>query len=59
MTQMSSNYRELLNLVELLEEAMASGALEGAEVFLFPDNTTAEYVFLKETHHQKHCSIWY
>ena len=29
-TQMSSNYRELLNLVELLEEAVTSGVLEGS-----------------------------
>ena len=46
-THMSSNYRELLNLVELLEEAMMTGVLEGAEVFLFTDNTTAEYAFYK------------
>ena len=45
---MSSNYKELLNLVELLEEAVNSGVLEGVEVFLFTDNITAKYAFLKE-----------
>ena len=45
----SSNYRELLNLVESLEAQVASGRLRGAEVFLFTDNSTAEAVFWKGT----------
>ena len=46
MTQMSS-YRELLNLVEMLKEAVTAGVLERAEFFLFTDNTTAEYAYYK------------
>jgi hypothetical protein len=49
----SSNYRELLNLVESLEAQVASGRLQGAEVFLFTDNSTAEAVFWKGTSHSK------
>lgn len=43
----SSNYRELLNLIEGLELQVREGLLDGAEVFLFTDNTTAEAVFYK------------
>jgi hypothetical protein len=43
----SSNYRELLNLVVRLEELVKDGTLQGAEVFLFTDNSTAEAVYYK------------
>jgi hypothetical protein len=43
----SSNYRELLNLVIRLEELVKDGTLKGAEVFIFTDNSTAESVFYK------------
>ena len=43
----SSNYRELRNLVETLEMSGASGELNGKEVFLFMDNSTAEAVAAK------------
>jgi hypothetical protein len=43
----SSNYRELLNLVVRLEELVEDGTLKGAEVFLFTDNSTAEAVYYK------------
>ena len=43
----SSNYRELRNLVELVEEAVRDGSLDNTELFLFTDNTTAEYAFYK------------
>lgn len=43
----SSNYRELLNLVETLEIQVREGKLYEAEVFLFTDNSTAEGVFYK------------
>jgi len=43
----SSNYRELRNLVETIEEGVASGSLDGAELFLFTDNTVAEAAFYK------------
>jgi hypothetical protein len=46
-SEASSNYRELLNLVESLEAQVADGRLRGAEVFLFTDNSTAEAVFYK------------
>ncbi len=46
-SEASSNYRELLNLVESLEAQVASGVIRGAEVFLFTDNSTAEAVFFK------------
>ena len=43
----SSNYRELRNLVESLEKSGLSGQLDGREVFLFTDNSTAEAVAAK------------
>jgi hypothetical protein len=46
-SEASSNYRELLNLVESLEAQVADGRLKGAEVFLFTDNSTAEAVYYK------------
>ena len=38
----SSNYRELLNLVESMEEIEENDEMEGAEIFLFTGNTVAE-----------------
>jgi hypothetical protein len=43
----SSNYRELKNLVDGLEELVRSGRVKDAEVFLFTDNSTAEAVFYR------------
>ncbi len=43
----SSNFRELGNLVNSLEHYVSEGVLEGCEVFLFTDNSTAESVFYK------------
>lgn len=43
----SSNYRELRNLVEVLEEGVASKVLLGSEIFLFTDNSTAESAFYR------------
>jgi hypothetical protein len=43
----SSNYRELCNLVETIEEGVANETLKGAELFLFTDNTVAEAAFYK------------
>ena len=45
----SSNYRELINLVESIEERINEGGLEGSEIFLFTDNSTAEAAFYKGT----------
>ena len=46
-TEISSIYRELLNLVESLKKTRRSGVLDWVEVSLFTDNTTSEYVFYK------------
>ncbi len=43
----SSNYRELANLVETLEEGVRSDRLANSEVWIFTDNSTAESVFWK------------
>jgi hypothetical protein len=46
-SERSSNYRELFNLVCRLEELVEEGSLGGSEVFLFTDNSTAESVYYK------------
>ena len=43
----SSNYRELKNLIDGLEQQIKAGRIVGAEVFLFTDNSTAEAVYFK------------
>jgi len=43
----SSNYRELENLVTSIENLTADGTLVGAEVYVFTDNFTAESAFYK------------
>ena len=43
----TSNYRELKNLVKSLERSGHAGELDGKEVFLFTDNSTAEAVVYK------------
>ena len=40
----SSNYRELNNLVETVEEEAMEGRMEGGELWIFTDNSTAESV---------------
>lgn len=47
----SSNYRELMNLVESLEARAVAGEdhVRGTEIFLFTDNSTAEAAFYKGT----------
>lgn len=49
MEERSSNYRELRNLVEVLESAFEEGMLQDREIFMFTDNTTAEAAFFKGT----------
>jgi hypothetical protein len=49
----SSNWRELNNLVEALERIVKEYALEGSEIFIFTDNTTAEAAFWKGTSKSK------
>ena len=43
----SSNYRELRNLTETLEEMGIKGDLQGREVFLFTDNMVSEAIVAK------------
>jgi hypothetical protein len=43
----SSNYRELRNLVETVEEEAAAGRLKQSELWLFTDNSTAESCFAR------------
>ena len=43
----SSNYRELRNLVETVEKEATSGSLDGNELWIFTDNSTAESCFVK------------
>jgi hypothetical protein len=46
-SEASSNYRDLLNLVESLEAPMDDRGIRGADDFLFTDNSTLEVVFFK------------
>ena len=46
-SEASSNYRELLNLVQGLESLVREKDRHSIEVFLFTDNSTAEAVFYK------------
>ena len=43
----SLNYRELKNLVDTVEEESKAGYLQGLELWLFTDNSTAESCFHK------------
>ena len=45
----SSNYRELSNVVDALEEEAASGSLCNAVVFFFTDNSTVEAALYKSS----------
>ena len=44
-SEQSSNFRELANLILTLEDEAEHGKLNGVEMFLFTDNTTAESAF--------------
>ena len=43
----SSNYRELRNLVETVEEEALTGGLSDSELWVFTDNSTAKSCFTK------------
>jgi hypothetical protein len=45
----SSNWRELANLVGALQDLAEAGELEGCELFMFTDNSTAEAAYWKGT----------
>ena len=47
MDSSSSNDRELRNLTDMLDKMEADSDLEGAEIFIFTDNSTAERAFFK------------
>jgi hypothetical protein len=47
MMAQSSNYRELSNLVQSLEEGVRNGQLLHSEIWIFTDNSTSEGVFWK------------
>jgi len=47
--EMSSNYKELRNLVEALYEAADEGHLQDVEIWMFTDNSTAEAAYFKGT----------
>jgi len=49
----SSNYRELRNLVETVEEEARKGNLANTEFFLFTDNSTAESAFYRSNSSSK------
>jgi hypothetical protein len=49
MREESSNFRELRNLVEMIESLVSKGTLAGHELFMFTDNSTAESAFFKGT----------
>ena len=43
----SSNYREMRNLLETIQNMGKDGRLNGSEIFLFTDNSTSEAAFYK------------
>ena len=43
----SSNLRELKNLVDTLKKMVEANELEGSEIFIFTDNSTAEATFFR------------
>jgi len=43
----SSNFKELCNLVDSIEQGVASGELKSTELFILTDNTTAEGCYYK------------
>ena len=45
----SSNWKEFSNVVAALEDEAKEGNLEGAEVFMFTDNSTVESCAVKGT----------
>ena len=51
--QESSNYRELVNLVYVVEDAHTKGFFCKTELFIFTDNATAESSFFKGTSKHK------
>ena len=53
MANKSSNFKELVNFSIQLKHALENGDLEGVEVFMFTDNSTAEAAFFNGTSKSK------
>lgn len=51
---MSSNFRELCNLVDSVEDGVQSGELANSELFIFMDNTTAEGGYYRGNSNNRH-----
>ena len=51
---MSSNWRELCNLVDSLEAICMEHEVSGCEIFIFTDNSTAESAYWKGTSTSRH-----
>jgi hypothetical protein len=49
----SSNWKELSNLVDSLDEILTNNDLRGCEMFMFTDNSTAEAAYWKGTSHSQ------
>ena len=47
--EQSSNYKELRNLVESVENLYLEGKLRDCELFLLTDNLVADYIYYKGT----------
>ena len=52
----SSNDQELRNLTDMLDKMEADSDLEGAEIFIFTDNSTAERAFILSLNTHTHFS---
>ena len=50
----SSNFRELRNLVDSIEDGVSSGELADSELFILTDNTTAESCYYRGNSDNKH-----
>ena len=48
-----SNNRELRNLVEVVEEEVEAGRMEGVELLFLPDNSVAEALYYRENSNDK------
>jgi hypothetical protein len=46
-SECTSNYREFHNLLDTIQDMVHTSSLEGAEIYLFTDNSTAEAVYYK------------
>jgi hypothetical protein len=54
--EMSSNWKELRNLVGYLKRVVRENGLYNCEMFIFTDNTTAKNTFWKGTSKSKYLS---